>query len=80
MKTYGDVEAYLHVSWSLSMQGSGQLHASTTLSPVKNARRYPFDTRLGGPQSRSGRCGEETNLALPGTEPGAYINIDLIRI
>jgi hypothetical protein len=25
---------------------------------------------MGGPQSRSGRCGEERNLALPGTEPG----------
>jgi hypothetical protein len=30
--------------------------------------RYSLDRRLGGPQSRSGRCGEVKNLALPGTE------------
>jgi hypothetical protein len=32
--------------------------------------RYPFNRRLGGPQSRSGLCGEEKSLALPGCEPG----------
>jgi hypothetical protein len=32
--------------------------------------RYPLDRRLGGPQSRSGRCGLEKNLLpLPGIEP-----------
>jgi hypothetical protein len=31
---------------------------------------YPLDRRLDGPQSRSGRCGEEKNFqALPGLEP-----------
>jgi hypothetical protein len=31
--------------------------------------QYPLDRRLGGPQSRSGRCGEEKNLLpLPGIE------------
>jgi hypothetical protein len=34
-----------------------------------NRSRYPLDRRLGGPQSRSGRCGEETNLAMAGLEP-----------
>jgi hypothetical protein len=30
---------------------------------------YPLDTRLGGPQSRSGRGGEEKNSqSLPGLE------------
>jgi hypothetical protein len=28
-----------------------------------------LDRRLGGPQSQSGRRGEENNLALPGIEP-----------
>jgi hypothetical protein len=28
---------------------------------------YPLDKRLGGPKNRSGRCGEETNLAPTGT-------------
>jgi hypothetical protein len=32
--------------------------------------RYSIDRRLDGPQSRSGRCGEEKNLALPGIETG----------
>jgi len=32
---------------------------------------YPLDRRRGGPQSRSGRGGEEKNpiIALPGIEP-----------
>jgi hypothetical protein len=40
------------------MEVSGQLHAPAALPPGKNPW-YPFDRRLGGPQSRSGRGGEE---------------------
>jgi hypothetical protein len=47
---------------------SGQLHAPVALSPSKEPR-YSLDG-LGGPQSRSGRYGEETNLALPRIERG----------
>jgi hypothetical protein len=47
------------------MEVSGQLHAQSSLPP-----RNPSDRRLGGLQCPSGRCGEETNLALPGIEPG----------
>jgi hypothetical protein len=32
------------------------------LYPRECRRRYPLDRRLGGPQSRFGRCGEERNL------------------
>jgi hypothetical protein len=40
---------------------SGQLHAPAALPPL--------DRRLGGPQSRSGRCGEKRKfLTLPGLE------------
>jgi hypothetical protein len=35
---------------------------------------YPLDKRLGGPQSRSGHCGEEKNITLPGIEPGRSIS------
>jgi hypothetical protein len=35
-----------------------------------NTPWYPLDKRLGGFQSWSGRCGEEKNLAMLGTEPG----------
>jgi hypothetical protein len=31
--------------------------------------RCSSDKKLGGPQSRSGRCGEETNVAMPSIEP-----------
>jgi hypothetical protein len=33
------------------------------------SREIPLDTRLGGPQSRFGRCGEEEILPLSGIEP-----------
>jgi hypothetical protein len=44
-----------------SFKVSGQLHAPPALPPGKGPR-YPFDRRLGGPQSRSGRFGEDKIL------------------
>jgi hypothetical protein len=50
------------------MEVSGQLHAPATLPPGKKLW-YPLDRRLGGPQSRSGRGGEEKHSQLlPGIE------------
>jgi hypothetical protein len=40
------------------MKVSGQLHTLAALSREKNPR-YPLDRRLSGPQSWSGRGGEE---------------------
>jgi hypothetical protein len=40
------------------MEVSGRLHASASL-PTGEDPWYPLDRRLGGPQSRSGRGGEE---------------------
>jgi hypothetical protein len=40
------------------------------LYPRGKGPRYPLDRRLGGAQRRSGRCGEEENLALPAIELG----------
>jgi hypothetical protein len=51
------------------MKVSGQLHASTALSP-----HYPLGRRQRGPQSRSGRCGRENNL-LPLTGTVIYIYV-----
>jgi hypothetical protein len=45
------------------MQVSGQLHAPTALPPEKETL-LPLGTELRVPQSRSGRGGEEKNLAL----------------
>jgi hypothetical protein len=51
------------------MEVSGPLHASVALPPGKKPL-VPIDGRLGGPQSRSGRGGEEKNSQPPpGIEP-----------
>jgi hypothetical protein len=51
------------------MEMCGQLHAPVALPTGKNLW-YPLDRRLGGPQSRSGRGGEEKNpQLLPELEP-----------
>jgi hypothetical protein len=42
------------------MEVSSHLHAPAALIPGKNPS-HPLDRRLGGPQSRSGRGGEEEN-------------------
>jgi hypothetical protein len=48
------------------MEVSGQLQASAALRPEKE----PFDRRLGGSQSRSGRGDEKKKFStLPGIEP-----------
>jgi hypothetical protein len=51
------------------MEVSDQLHAPAAL-PQGKSPSYPLDRRLGGPQSRSGRGGEEKNSQPPpGIEP-----------
>jgi hypothetical protein len=48
------------------LEVSGQLHAPAALP------RYPLDRRLGGPQSRCGRRGEEKILDPPVVQPVDY--------
>jgi hypothetical protein len=51
------------------MEVSGQLHAPAALPPGEDPW-HPLNWRLGGPQSRSGRGGEEKNTQpLPRLEP-----------
>jgi hypothetical protein len=51
------------------MEVSGQLHALAALLLGKSPW-YPMEKRQGGPQSRSGRGGEENkSQPLPGLEP-----------
>jgi hypothetical protein len=40
---------------------------SSRFAPTEIAPRYPRDRRTSGPQSRSGRYGEEKNLAPTGS-------------
>jgi hypothetical protein len=57
------------------MEVSGQLHAPAALPPGKDPPPwYPLVRRLGGPQSRSGRGGEEKNSQPPPEiEPSAIL-------
>jgi hypothetical protein len=51
------------------MEVLGEHHALAALLPGKS--RYPLNRRLGGPQSRPGRYGENKNVfPLPGFDPG----------
>ena len=47
-----------------ALELSGQFHASAALPPGKTAR-YPLCRRLGGPQSRSGRNGQDDKSLYP---------------
>jgi hypothetical protein len=40
------------------------MEVSDQLYLRERAPRYPLDIRLGGPKSRSGRCGVEGNILL----------------
>jgi hypothetical protein len=60
------------------MEVSGQLHAPAALPPRKEPQ-YPLDRKLGGPQSRPGRDGEEKISCLfresnPGRPASSYTN------
>jgi hypothetical protein len=52
------------------MEEISQLHALAALLPEKEPK-CPLDRWLGGPQNRSGRCGEEKNLILLGNRTPA---------
>jgi hypothetical protein len=52
----------LGISWRLVVTFTPRPLYPRTKSPW-----YPLDRRLGGPQNRSGRLGEEKNLAPTGT-------------
>jgi hypothetical protein len=58
------------------MGASGQLHIPAALPPGKSPC-YPLDRRLGGPQIRSGRGGEEKNSKPP---PGIEVKILLVLL
>jgi hypothetical protein len=67
-KAYGGVDVKIHVFW-ISALDAGDWTASRSglITPGERAPRYPLDRKLGGPQSRSGQCGEEKILDPIGT-------------
>ena len=60
MKACCGTDVYLHV-FLISAVGVGEFHASAALCPVREPS-YPSNSRLGVPQSRCGRFGEERNF------------------
>jgi hypothetical protein len=79
MKTYGGVKVELHILLTTALVG-GQWSASRNgrFTPWETAPRYPLDRRLGGPQNRSGRHGEEKILTPTGTQtptPGSVAHL-----
>jgi hypothetical protein len=73
MKTCEGLDAYelIHIFLTSALAG-GEWSASCLgrLTHGERAPRYTFD-RLGGPQNRSGRRGEDKNLAPAGTRTPA---------
>jgi hypothetical protein len=83
MKAYEGMEIELHAFLTSALEG-GEWSASRRgrFTPRGNTSRYPMDRRLGGPQSRSERSGEEKgkSLSLPGIEPrSSNITFETLR-
>jgi hypothetical protein len=68
MKTHGGVDVQIRVFLTLALVG-GEWSASgpRLLYLWEKSTQYPLDRRLGGPQSQSGRRGEEKILDRIGT-------------
>jgi hypothetical protein len=71
MKTYWGVEVYLHAFFDFGTRWRWVVSfMPRPLHPQRKNPWYPLDRRLGEPQSRSGRGGEEKNSQpLLGLEP-----------
>jgi hypothetical protein len=47
------------------MEVSGQVSRAGSFNPRGNTPKYSLDRRLGGPQNRSGLCGEDKKSCAP---------------
>jgi hypothetical protein len=71
MKTYGRGGGTAPLFLTLALdKGEWSATRPCCFTPQGKSPGYPLDRWLGGPQSQSGRCGDEKNLALPGIKPG----------
>jgi hypothetical protein len=60
VKTFWEVEVYFHAFSTSALDGGERSASRRCFNPSKNPLyRYPLDGRLGEPQSRSGRWGDE---------------------
>jgi hypothetical protein len=71
MKAYWGVNVQLHAFFNLGTRWRWVVSFTPRLLyPQRKSPLYPLDRRLGGPQNRYGRGGEEKNSQpLPGLEP-----------
>jgi hypothetical protein len=69
MKAYGGVDVWIHMFLTSALAGGVVTDSRPgRFTPRGKNTRYLLDRRLGGPQSRSGRRGEEKILDLTGTQ------------
>jgi hypothetical protein len=68
MKVYGGVDVYNHIFLTSALDG-GEWSAPRPcrFTPGERVPGFPLDRRLGGPQNRSGQCGEVKILDPTGT-------------
>jgi len=70
MKAYWGVVVLFHAFLTLTLGGEWSASRPGRFIPKGKSLWYALDRRLGGPQSRSGRGGEEKNSQPPpGIEP-----------
>jgi len=75
---YGGEEVQIHsLVTSALATGERSTSRSGRFIPRKGIVRYTWDTRMGEPQSRSGRCGGEKSLASVGISWQPSHNADL---
>jgi hypothetical protein len=58
-ETHGAVDVQIHVILTSMLVGVGQLYALDAMSAGERPPKYPFDSRLDGPQNWSGCYGED---------------------
>jgi hypothetical protein len=64
METFGGVEVSLHTFLTSALDGG---EWSVSLCSLVKSPQYPLYRRLGGPQSRSGRCGRTPLIQFVGS-------------
>jgi hypothetical protein len=68
MKTYGGVDAHIHVVLTLALVGCEWLASCPSIFTPGKEPQYPLDRRLSGPQTSLDAVEKKKLLTLPGLE------------